>query len=149
MKKGLIAIMVLTLLLGFGSYTLVQQSGARNPCGGQQMMGQGQMGDHGMGFMGGGQGMMGGMGIMGQKGYQGMGMMGQMMGSPEIMGTMISIHGEIMSLMGQMMQKHGKAIMQMTPELKLQMHKEMLERIGDILSNNGAILKEKAKTLSR
>jgi len=74
-----------------------------------------------------------------------MGMMGPMMNSPEIMGTMMSIHGEVMSLMGQMMQKYGRAMETMTPELQQQMRKEMLERMADILTKQGAALKERAK----
>lgn len=93
-----------------------------------------------------------GMGMMGQMG-PGMGMMGPMMGpmmgSPEIMGTMMSIHGETMSLMGQMMQKYGNPTGQASPEAQRQMQKEMLERMGEILTRHGAALKERAKAAAK
>jgi Spy/CpxP family protein refolding chaperone len=57
MRKGLIAILALTLVLGFVGYTVAQQE-TQNPCGGGHMMGQAHMGRHHMGPMG-GQGMMG------------------------------------------------------------------------------------------
>ena len=69
MRKGLIAILAVTLVLGFIGYTLAQQA-PHNPGRGQHMMGQGQMGP------------MGGQGMMGP----GTGMMGPMMGSPQMMG---------------------------------------------------------------
>jgi len=47
--------------------------------------------------------------------------------------------------MGQMMQKYGRAMETMTPELQQQMRKEMLERMADILTKQGAALKERAK----
>jgi len=144
MRKGQIVIVVLMLWLGLAGYISAQQA----PPGGGHKTGQGQhqmgpQGPMGPGMMGqtGGQGMMGmgpGMGMMGQ-------MMGPMMGSPEVMGTMMSIHGEIQTLMGQMMQKYGRAMETMTPELQQQMQKEMMERMGDILTKQGAALKERAK----
>ncbi len=51
MRKGLMATLALTLVLGFVGYTVAQQ-------GGRHMTGQGQMGRQQMGPMG-GQGMMG------------------------------------------------------------------------------------------
>jgi predicted esterase YcpF (UPF0227 family) len=50
-----------------------------------------------------------------------------------------------MSLMGQMMQKYGRAMETMTPQLQQQMQKEMMERMGDILTKHGTALKERAK----
>src|SRR3989304_4808304 len=122
MRKGLMASLALTLVLGFVGYTLAQQAPPQRQMGPQGPMSpgpgtQGQMGPGmGPGMMGqmGGQGMMGeGMGM-----GRGMGMMGPMMNSPEIMGTMMSLHGEIQTLMGQMMQKYGRAMETMTPELQ-------------------------------
>ncbi len=140
MRKGLITLLALILVLGSVGYTLAQQ-GPKNPCAGQQMMGQGQTGRQQMGPMG-GQGMMGpGMGMMGG----GMGMMGPMMGSPQMMGTMMSIRGEMMTLMGEMMQKYGGAMGQMTPEIRRQMQQQMMERMGEILTKHGKALKERAK----
>lgn len=178
MRKGLVAIWGFTVILGLAGYTFAQQA-PQNPCAGQQMMQQGQMGRQGQmgsqGQMGPGGGMMGpgmmgqtgqqgqigpgmgmgpgmmggGMGMMGMGPGMGMGMMGPMMGSPEIMGTMISIHGEIQSVMGQMMQKYGRAMESATPELPQQMQKEMMERIGEILTKHGAALKERAKAAGK
>ena len=147
MRKGLMASLALTLVLGFVGYTLAQQAPPQRQMGPSPGMGgpmgpgtQGQMGP-GMGMGPGMMGQMGGQGMMGE----GMGMMGPMMNSPEIMGTMMSIHGEIQTLMGQMMQKYGRAMETMTPELHQQMQKEMMERMGDILTKQGAALKERAK----
>src|SRR3972149_3361924 len=112
MRKGLMASLALTLVLGFVGYTLAQQAPPQRQMGPSPGMG-GPMGPGTQGQMG--PGMMG----------EGMGMMGPMMNSPEIMGTMMSIHGEVMSLMGQMMQKYGRAMETMTPELQQQMQKEM------------------------
>ncbi len=137
MRKGLIATLVLTLVLGFVGCATAQQE-PQSPGRSRHMMGQGQMGRQQMGPMG-GQGMMG----------PGMGMMGPMKSSPEVMGTMMSIHGEIMSLMGEMMQKYGRAMGQMTPELRQQMHQEMLERMGEIFTRHGTALKEKAKAAGK
>ncbi|MFQ5814260.1 MAG: hypothetical protein ACE5I2_13875, partial [Anaerolineae bacterium] len=60
-----------------------------------------------------------------------------------------SIHGDIMSLNGKMMQKYGRAMGQMTPELRLQMQQEMLERMGEILTKHGTALKERAKAAGK
>ena len=62
---------------------------------------------------------------------------------------MMSVHGEIQSLMGQMMQKYGRALESMTPELQQQMQKEMMERMGDILTKHGTTLKERAKAAGK
>ena len=133
MRKALMAILALTLVLGFVGYTVAQQ--ARHP------MGQGQMGRQQMGPMG-GQGMTGpGMGMIG-------GDMG-MMGSPQMMGAMMSMRGEMMSLMGEMMQKYGGATGQMTPELRQKMHQEMMGRMGEILIKHGRALKERAKAAGK
>ena len=151
MRKALIATLALTLVLGLALSSSAQQA----PPGGGQMPGQGQrrMGPPGpMGPGGGmmGSGMMGEMGGEGMMGMgRGMGMMGSMMGSPEIMGTMMSIHGEVQTLMGQMMQKYGRAMETMTPELQQQMQKDMMERMGDILTKHGAALKERAKAAGK
>jgi hypothetical protein len=143
MRKGLIAVLAAALVLGVAWQTTAQQA----PPGGHQGIspGQRQMNPQGPGpgMMGqmGGQGMMGeGMGM-----GRGMGMMGPMMGSPEMMGTMMAIHGEIMTLMGQMMQKYGRAMETMTPELQQQMNREVLDRVGDILTRHGTALKDRAK----
>ena len=148
MQKGMFLILVLILLLGFAGYSVAQRM-PQNPCGGQPMMGQGQRG--GPGAMGPGMGMMGqmgqGMGMMGQgmgMVEQGMGQMGPVIGSPEIMGAMMSFHAEIMSTMGQMMQKYGNAIGQASPELQQKMRKELMERMGEILTQHGASLKKRA-----
>jgi len=155
MRKGLMASLALTLVLGFVGYTLAQQAPPQRQMGPQGQMGpgpgmQGQMGP-GMGMGPGMMGQMGGQGMMGEgMGMgRGMGMMGPMMNSPEIMGTMMSIHGEIQTLMGQMMQKYGRAMETMTPELQQQMQKEMMERMGDILTKQGAGLKERAKAAGK
>lgn len=121
MQKGMFLILVLILLLGFAGYSVAQRM-PQNPCGGQPMMGQGQRG--GPGAMGPGMGMMGQMG-------QGMGMMGQGMGMVE-------------QGMGQMMQKYGNAIGQASPELQQKMRKELMERMGEILTQHGASLKKRA-----
>ena len=92
MQKGMFLILVLILLLGFAGYSVALQM-PKNPCGGQQMMGQSQMG--GQGAMGPGMGMMGQMGQGVGMVEQGMGQMGRVIGSPEIMGAMMSIHAEI------------------------------------------------------
>ncbi len=141
MRKGLMAILALTLVTGLVGYALAQQG----PSGGRHGMGQreSQMGP-GMGNQGGMGPGMGGQGMMGP----GMGMMGPM-GSPMIMGTMMSIHGEIMSLMGEMMQKYGGAEGQMTPELRQQMQQQMMERMGEILTKHGTALKERAKDVRK
>ena len=147
MRKGLIATMGLILVLGFVGYTVAHQV-SKNPREGRLMIAGEPMGRHHMGPMG-GQGMMGpGMGMMGPMG-RGMGMLGPMMGSPEIMGTMMSIHGDIMSLTGEMMQKYGATMGQMTPELRQQMHREMLEQMGEILTKHGNALKQRAKTAGK
>jgi ClpP class serine protease len=78
-----------------------------------------------------------------------MGQMGPIMGSPEIMGTMMSIHAEIMGVMGQMMQEHGDALGEANPELRQQMQNEMMQRMGEILVEQGTALKEKAKASSK
>jgi hypothetical protein len=96
-------------------------------------MDDGQRGYHGM--MGPGTGMMG----------QGMGMMGPM-DSPMIMGTMMSIHGEVMSLTGDMMQKYGGQMGQATPEVRQQMQRDIMERMGEILIKHGTALKEQASS---
>jgi len=128
MKKGIIAALVVILLVGSYAFTSAQ----RGP-GGRGMMGQGQMG---------GQGAMGpGIGMMGQ--------MGPIMGSPEIMGAMMSIHAEIMSGMGQMMQKYGNVMGQASPENQQKMQKEMMERLGEILTKYGTSLKERAKAVGK
>jgi hypothetical protein len=147
MRKGLIAILAMTLVLGLVGYTVAQQE-TQHPCEGRHMMGEGHMGRHHMGHMG-DHGRMGpGMGMMGPMGG-GMGMMGPMMGSPEIMGTMMSIHGDIMSLTGEMMQKYGATKGQMTPELRQQMNREMLEQMGEILTKHGNVLKQRAKSAGK
>ncbi len=38
----------------------------------------------------------------------------------------------MMSLMGEMMQKYGRAMGQMTPELRHEMHQKRMERMGEI-----------------
>jgi len=92
------------------------------------------------------------MGMMGP-GMMGSGMMGMvgpgmgMMGSPEIMESMMSIGGEMMGLMGRMMRRYGNALWQMTPEVQQQMNKEMLEGMGEVLTKQGAALKERAKAI--
>jgi len=141
MQKGMFLILVLILLLGFAGYSVAQRM-PQNPCGGQPMMGQGQRG--GPGAMGPGMGMMGQMGQGMGMGEQGMGQMGPVIGSPEIMGAMMSVHAEIMSTMGQMMQKYGNAIGQASPELQQKMRKELMERMGEILTQHGASLKKRA-----
>ena len=80
---------------------------------------------------------------------QGMGQMGPEIGAPEIMGAMMSMHAEIMSTMGQMMQKYGNAIGQASPELQQKMQKEMMERMGEILTQHGASMMERAKTVGK
>ena len=146
MRKRQIVIGALIFLFGFAGTISAQQA---PPAGGPMGERQRQMGPPGpMGPGGGmmGSGMMGEMGGEGMMGMgRGMGMMGSMMGSPELMGTMMSIHGEVQTLMGQMMQKYGRAMETMTPELQQQMQKEMMERMGEILTKHGAALKERAK----
>jgi len=135
MRKGIIAALVVIFFLGLDAYTQAQ----RGP-GGRGMMGQGQMG---------GQEAMGpGMGMMGQMG-QGMGMMGPVIGSPEIMGAMMSIHAEIISTMGQMMRKYGNAMGHASPALQQKMQKEMMERMGEILTQHGASMKKRAKAVGK
>jgi hypothetical protein len=147
MRKGLVATMALTLVLGFVGYTVAQQV-SKNPPGGRLMVAGEPMGRHHMGHMG-DHGRMGpGMGMMGPMGG-GMGMMGPMMGSPEIMGTMMSIHGDIMSLTGEMMQKYGATMGQMTPELRRQMQQQMMEQMGEILTKHGNVLKQRAKAAGK
>lgn len=124
MRKGLIAAGLSIVVLVFGGSSVAYQ-GSR---------GGGHMGGYHMGP---------GTGMMGPS------MMGPMMGSPEVMGTMMSIHGEIMSLMGEMMQKYGRAADQMTPELRDQMQREVIGRMGDILTRHGTALKERAKALAK
>ena len=126
MRKGLIATLAMTLVLGFVAYTVAQQGPGR----GRHMMEQGQMG---------GQGMMG----------PGMGMMGPMMGSPQMMGAMMSMRGEMMSLKGEMMQKYGGTMGQMTPEARQQMQQDMMGRMGEILIKHGRALKERAKAVGK
>ncbi|NIO06942.1 MAG: hypothetical protein GTO40_02720 [Deltaproteobacteria bacterium] len=119
-------------------------------------MGPGMMGYMGPHMMGPGMGGWGSMGpgMMGHMGPHMMGsgmmsMMGSgmgMMGSTEIMGAMISIRGEMMSLMGMMMQEHGTAMWQMTPEVRQQIQKEMMDGMGKILIKYGKLLQERAKT---
>lgn len=124
MRQGLIAAGILIVVLVFGGSSVAYEAGR----------GGWHMGGYHMG-----QGMGPGTGMMGPS------MMGPMMGSPEVMGTMMSIHGEIMSLMGEMMQKYGRAGEQMTPELREQMQREVIGRMGDILTKHGTALKERAK----
>jgi len=126
MRKGLIAILAVTLVLGFIGYTLAQQA-PHNPGRGQHMMGQGQMGP------------MGGQGMMGPPDD----------GFPADDGAMMSMRGEMMTLMGEMMQKYGGAMGQMTPELRQQMGQEMLEQMGEILTKHGTALKERAKDVRK
>jgi len=61
----------------------------------------------------------------------------------------MSIHAEVMSLMGQMMEKYGSAVGQVSPELQQKMQKEMLERMGEVLTKHGVALKEKAKAAAK
>jgi len=158
MRRGIVAALIAVLLVGFYAYSQAQ----RGPGGsGRHMMGQGPMGPRwqqgpGMGMSdqtGGPSGYMGpGAGMWGHMGPGMMGKMGPgmgMMGSPEIMGSMMSIRGEMMNLMGQMMQRYGNAIWQITPELQQKMNKEMLERMGAILTKHGAALKERAKAIGQ
>lgn len=136
MKKGIIAIIALTLLLGIGGYTLANEEHHKSKDD-DQITKQEQMSKH-KGELKGGYGMMG----MMDKGM--MSMMGHVTGSNEMMGTMMSMHGEMMSHMGKMMQKHGKDMGNITPELQKQMRKEMFEKMGDIMIQHGKALKEKA-----
>ena len=61
----------------------------------------------------------------------------------------MSIRGEMMSLMGLMMRRYGNVMWQMTPEVQQQMQKEMMERMGAILTKYGTSLKERAKAGSK
>lgn len=134
MRKALVVTAAaVVLVVGLAAFGVAQQM----PQGPGGMMGPG------MGMMG---PMMGrGMGMMGPMMGPEMGMMGPMMGFPEIMGAMMSIHGETMSLMGQMTQKYGTPIGEMSPEAEQKMRKEMVERIGEILTRHGTALKHMAR----
>lgn len=134
MRTGLIAAVALVLILSFMGDTGAHHSSHQKPPRGPHMMGEGYMG---------GPGMMG----PGMKGPMGGGMMGPMMRIPEVMGTMMSIHGEVMTLMGEMIQKYG--VEQMTPEHRQRMKREVLERMGEILSRRGRALKESAKAVGK
>lgn len=48
-----------------------------------------------------------------------------------------------------MMQKYGRAMAQMTPGLQQQMRREMLGRMGEILTKHGTVLKERAKAAGK
>jgi len=51
--------------------------------------------------------------------------------------------------MGQMMQKYGNAMGQASPENQQKMQKEMMERMGEILIQHGASMKERAKATAK
>ena len=96
MQKGMFLILVLILLLGFVGYSVAQQM-PQNPCGGQQMMGQGQMG---------GQGAMGpGMGMMGQMMQKYGNAMGQ--ASPE---NQQKMQKEMRERLGEILTKYGTSL---------------------------------------
>jgi hypothetical protein len=48
-----------------------------------------------------------------------------------------------------MMQKYGGTTDRMTPELRQQMQREMMERMGEILTKHGSALKERAKAVGK
>jgi len=47
------------------------------------------------------------------------------------------------------MEKYGSAVGQASPELQQKMQKEMLERMGEVLTTHGMALKEKAKAAGK
>jgi hypothetical protein len=142
--------------MGMGGTNDPRMWGQMGP--GAGMMGPGMMMGRGMGMGGGfgpGMGMMGAGHMMGPGmmnhgmggGFEhGMGMMGSLMGSPQMTGMMMSLRGDMMSVMGQMMQKYGGDESQ---DAQDKMHKEMVQRMGDVMIKHGNLLKENAKTLGR
>jgi len=47
------------------------------------------------------------------------------------------------------MQKYGGQMGQKTPEVRQQMQREMMERMGEILTKHGTALKERAKATGK
>lgn len=144
MRKGLIGFLALALLLGIGGYTMARHV-SKNPCGGQMMMGQDHMDEHKMGNMDAHEMMEHHMETM----EHNMDMMDDFMGSSEVIESMKSIHGEFMNHMSQMKHKYGKEMEQMSPQHQKQMRKELLEKMGGMLTKHGKTLKEKAKNTGK
>jgi len=126
-KKGLVIGLVGVLLLFSGGalWSQEEESGGQP---GMGMMGGGMMG---RGMMGGGM----------------MRMMGPVMQNPEIMGTLMMMHGETLAAVGEISRRYEKMGGGGAPEMRDKMNRELMIRIGEILTKYGQILKEKGEKL--
>lgn len=92
-----------------------------------------------------GMGMMGGMMGRGMMGGGMMRMMGPVMQNPEIMGPLMMMHGETLAAIGEISRRYEKMGGAGAPEMRDKMSRELMIRIGEILSKYGQILKEKGE----